>query len=77
MLLAAALTFFSSAPAEALVAVLPAFFADRLRDRLPLPETSFGGAAGTVALTIIAVVPAAATVGIAFLLSAGTGASGY
>lgn len=77
VLLTAALTFFSSAPAEALVAVLPAFFADRLRDRLPLPETAFGRAAGTVALTVIAVVPAVAAVGIAFLLSAGTEASGY
>lgn len=76
-LLTAALTFFSSAHAEALLLVLPAFFADRLRDRLPLPPTATGRAMGTVALTLIAIVPAIAAVGLAFLLSAGTEASGY
>ncbi|WP_114862070.1 hypothetical protein [Azospirillum brasilense] len=77
VLLAATLTFFSSAHAEALLLVLPAFFADRLRDRLPLPRTAAGRAMGTVALTAIALVPAAAAVGVAFLLSAGSDVSGY
>lgn len=77
VLLTAALTFFSSAHAEALVAVLPAFFADRLRDRLPLPATATGRALGTVALAAIAIVPAVAAVGLALFLSAGTEASGY
>ncbi|MGY0835121.1 hypothetical protein [Azospirillum argentinense] len=77
VLLAATLTFFSSAHAEALLLVLPAFFADRLRDRLPLPRTPAGRAMGTVALTAIALVPAAAAVGVAFLLSAGSDVSGY
>ncbi|MGY0791406.1 hypothetical protein ACW7BJ_18725 [Azospirillum argentinense] len=77
VLLAATLTFFSSAHAEALLLVLPAFFADRLRDRLPLPRTAAGRAMGTVALTAIALVPAAAAVGVAFLLSTGSDVSGY
>ncbi|QCO18041.1 hypothetical protein D3869_22365 (plasmid) [Azospirillum brasilense] len=77
VLLAATLTFFSSAHAEALLLVLPAFFADRLRDRLPLPRTAAGRAMGTVALTVLALVPAAAAVGVAFLLSAGSDVSGY
>ncbi|AIB15461.1 membrane protein (plasmid) [Azospirillum argentinense] len=77
VLLAATLTFFSSAHAEALLLVLPAFFADRLRDRLPLPRTAAGRAMGTVALTAIALVPAVAAVGVAFLLSAGSDVSGY
>ncbi|MBK3801718.1 hypothetical protein GAY33_21290 [Azospirillum brasilense] len=77
VLLAATLTFFSSAHAEALLLVLPAFFADRLRDRLPLPRTVAGRAMGTVALTAIALVPAVAAVGVAFLLSAGSDVSGY
>lgn len=76
-LLTAALAFFSSAHAEALLLVLPAFFADRLRDRLPLPPTAAGRALGTVALTAIAIVPAVAAVGLALFLSAGTEASGY
>lgn len=77
VLLAATLTFFSSAHAEALLLVLPAFFADRLRDRLPLPRTAAGRAMGTVALTVLALVPAVAAVGLAFLLSAGSDVSGY
>ncbi len=77
VLLAATLTFFSSARAEALLLVLPAFFADQLRDRLPLPRTAAGRALGTVALTVIALVPAMAAVGVAFLLSAGSDVSGY
>ncbi|MDQ2104227.1 hypothetical protein QSG27_16110, partial [Azospirillum sp. C340-1] len=77
VLLAATLTFFSSARAEALLLVLPAFFADRLRDRLPLPRTAAGRAMGTVALTVLALVPAIAAVGVAFLLSAGSDVSGY
>ncbi|WP_454016307.1 hypothetical protein [Azospirillum sp. Marseille-Q6669] len=77
VLLAATLTFFSSAHAEALLLVLPAFFADRLRDRLPLPRTAAGRAMGTVALTVLALVPAVAAVGVAFLLSAGSDVSGY
>ena len=77
VLLTATLTFFSSANAVALLAVLPAFFADRLRDRLPLPATTAGRAAGTVALAAIAIVPAVAAVGLAVLLSAGTETSGY
>ncbi|QCN98308.1 hypothetical protein D3093_23855 (plasmid) [Azospirillum argentinense] len=77
VLLAATLTFFSSAHAEALLLVLPAFFADRLRDRLPLPRTAAGRAMGTVALTVLALVPAVAAVGVAFLLSASSDVSGY
>ncbi|QCO05092.1 hypothetical protein [Azospirillum argentinense] len=77
VLLAATLTFFSSAHAEALLLALPAFFADRLRDRLPLPRTAAGRAMGTVALTVLALVPAVAAVGVAFLLSAGSDVSGY
>lgn len=77
VLLAAALTFFSSAHTEALLALLPAVYADRLRDRLPLPATAVGRAAGTAALGVIALLPALAAIGLAFLLSAGAEASGY
>lgn len=78
VLLAAVLAFFTDARAEVLLAVLPALFAERLRNRLPLPHTATGRAVGTVALGAIAAVPAIAAVGIAFLLAAGgESPSGY
>jgi hypothetical protein len=78
VLLVAALAFYSTAHAEALLALAPTLFADRLRDRLKLPATQFGRAAGTVALGAIAVLPALAAIGIAILLAAGSDASsGY
>lgn len=78
VLLAAVLAFFTDARAEVLLAVLPALFAERLRNRLPLPHTAAGRAVGTVALGAIAAVPAIAAVGIAFLLAAGgESPSGY
>lgn len=76
VLLIAILTFFSSARVEALIALVPALFADRLRDRLPLAASATGRAIGIVALGAIAAVPALAAVGIAFVLSGGE-ASGY
>ncbi|WP_448187810.1 hypothetical protein [Azospirillum sp. sgz301742] len=78
VLLTAALAFFTQARAEVLLLAVPAFFADRLRSRLPTPDTTFGQALRTAAVTVFAVIPAVAAVGAAYLISAaGSSASGY
>ena len=78
LLLTAALAFFTQARAEVLLLAVPAFFVDRLRGRLPTPDTAVGQALGTAAITVLAVIPAVAAVGAAYLISAaGSSASGY
>lgn len=71
VLLAAVLAFFTQAQAALLLIALPAVLADHLRRRLPLPETGFGRAAGTAAMTVIALLPALAAIGAAYLLTGG------
>ncbi|HYD69701.1 hypothetical protein [Azospirillum sp.] len=71
VLLAAVLAFFTQAQAALLLIALPAVLADHLRRRLPLPETGFGRAAGTAAMTVIAILPALAAIGAAYLLTGG------
>lgn len=78
LLLTAALALFTQARAEVLLLAVPALFVDRLRSRLPTPDTTAGQALGTAAITILAILPAVAAVGAAYLISAaGSSASGY
>ncbi|HYG86866.1 MAG TPA: hypothetical protein VD978_11465 [Azospirillum sp.] len=78
VLLAAALAFFTQARVEVLLLALPVVFVDRLRARLPVPDTAVGRALATAAITVLAVVPAMIAVGTAYVLSAaGSSASGY
>lgn len=78
LLLTTALAFFTQARAEVLLLAVPAFFVDRLRGRLPTPDTAVGQAMTTAAITVLAVIPAVAAIGAAYLISAaGSSASGY
>ncbi len=78
LLVAAALAFFTQARVEVLLLAVPALFVDRLRGRLPTPDTTAGRAMATAAVTILAILPAVAAVGAAYLLSdTGSSASGY
>ncbi|AWK89786.1 hypothetical protein DEW08_25505 (plasmid) [Azospirillum thermophilum] len=71
VLLAGVLALFTQTQAAVLLLVLPALFADRLRRRLPLPETGAGRAAATAIVTAAAVLPALAAIGAAYALSGG------
>ncbi len=71
VLIAAILTLFTQAESTTLLIALPALAADALRRRLPIGTTGFGPALGTVAVTVLAVVPALAAIAAAFLLSGG------
>lgn len=75
LLLTGALVHFTQARAEVLLLALPAFFVDRLRGRLPTPDTALGRAFGTAALTILAIIPAAAAIGAAYLIAAAESAA--
>jgi hypothetical protein len=78
LLLTSALAFFTQARAEVLLLAVPAFFVDRLRGRLPTPDTAVGQAMTTAAITVFAVIPAVAAISAAYLISAaGSSASGY
>ena len=76
VLLATVLALFTQTQAVELLLALPALLAGRLRHRLPLPETGFGRAMGGAAVTILAVLPALAAIGAAYLLG-GAEASPY
>ena len=71
VLLAGVLSLFTQAQAGVLLLALPAVLADRLRAVLPIPETGVGRAAGTAAVTVLAVLPALIAIGAAYLLSGG------
>jgi hypothetical protein len=71
VLIATVFTFFTSARAEILLLALPALLADRLYRRLPLPQTDAGRALGSAATTILALLPALAAIGAAYVLSGG------
>lgn len=75
LLLAAVLAFFTEARAEVLLLALPALFAPAIvavvDHRLPLPDSRVGRALGVVAMTVLAVVPALAAIGVAHLLTGG------
>lgn len=71
VLLAGVLALFTQTQAAVLLLVLPALFADRLRRRLPLPETGAGRAAATAIVTAAAILPALAAIGAAYALSGG------
>jgi len=76
VLLATVLALFTQTQAAELLLALPALLAGRLRHRLPLPETGFGRAVGSAAVTILAVLPALVAIGAAYLLG-GAEASPY
>ncbi|MFD1625544.1 hypothetical protein [Azospirillum griseum] len=71
VLIATILTLFTQAESTTLLIALPALAADALRRRLPIGMTGFGPALATVAVTVLAVVPALAAIAAAFLLSGG------
>ncbi len=68
ILLACVLTLFTQTQTAVLLLALPALFADRLRRRLRVPDTGFGRAVATAAVTALAVLPALVAVGAAYLL---------
>lgn len=77
-LLILALIFFTQAQAVALLAAVPLFFAGHLARFCPLPANAFGRALAPVVTGILALIPALAAIGLAFLLSGGAESpSGY
>ncbi|CAO3438499.1 hypothetical protein [Azospirillum doebereinerae] len=71
LLLAAILALYTQVQAATLLLALPALAAEPLRRRLPISDTGFGPALGTVAVTVLAVLPALAAIAAAWLLSGG------
>jgi len=71
LLLAAILALYTQVQAATLLLALPALAAEPLRRRLPIPDTGFGPALGTVAVTVLAVLPALAAIAAAWALSGG------
>ncbi|MCG5239379.1 hypothetical protein [Azospirillum doebereinerae] len=71
LLLAAILALYTQVQAATLLLALPALAAEPLRRRLPIPDTGFGPALGTVAVTVLAVLPALVAIAAAWALSGG------
>lgn len=71
LLLAAILALYTQVQAATLLLALPALLAEPLRRRLPIPDAGFGPALRTVAVTVLAVLPALAAIAAAYLLSGG------
>ncbi|MBP2230885.1 hypothetical protein J2847_004194 [Azospirillum agricola] len=71
VLLAAILALYTQVQAATLLLALPALAAGPLRRRLPIPDTGFGPALGTVAVTVLAVLPALVAIGASWLLTGG------
>ena len=69
LLLIIILVFFTQSRAEALLAAVPLFFVDRLSRACPLPANAFGRALAPVVTGVLALVPALAAIGLAYLLS--------